>query len=61
MSFLRTKYAGVLTVLLILQGVVFYSVALRAESIPPTAPLSNFRQSSRLADVQGRQDRAGNA
>ena len=42
MSFLRTKYAGILTVLLILQGVVFYTVALRAENTPPTAPLSVF-------------------
>ena len=42
MSFLKNKYAGVLTVLLILQGVVFYTVALRAENTPATAPLSYF-------------------
>ena len=55
MSFLRSKYAGVLTVLLILQGIVFYAVALRAENTPPTAPLSYFPTARRLADVQGRQ------
>ncbi len=42
MNFLRTKYAGVLTALLILQGIVFYTVALRAENTPATAPLSYF-------------------
>ena len=42
MNFLNNKYARVLTVLLLLQGVVFYSVALRAENIPPVGPMSAF-------------------
>ena len=41
-SFLKNKYAGYLTVLLILQGIVFYTVALRAENTPATAPLAVF-------------------
>ena len=42
MSLLRNKYARVLTAVLLLQGIVFYSVALRAENIPPVSPLSSF-------------------
>ncbi len=42
MNFLNNKYARVATVILILQGIVFYAVALRAESAPPTSPLAGF-------------------
>ena len=42
MSFLRSKYARIVTVVLILQGIVFYSVALRAENTPTVAPLEGF-------------------
>ena len=38
MTFLNSKYARIVTVVLILQGIVFYSVALRAENTPPAAP-----------------------
>jgi hypothetical protein len=40
--FLNSKYARVVTVVLILQGIVFYTVALRAENTPEAAPLSAF-------------------
>jgi EpsI family protein len=39
---LNNRYARVLTALLLVQGIVFYSVALRAENIPPVSPLSGF-------------------
>lgn len=42
MNFLNSKYARVVTALLLLQGIVFYSVALRAENIPGVSPLSGF-------------------
>jgi len=42
MNFLQNKYALVLTALLLIQGIVFYSVALRAENIPPVSPLAGF-------------------
>ena len=42
MNFLNNKYARIVTVFLILQGIVFYAVALRAENAPPTAPLAGF-------------------
>ena len=42
MSFLNNRYARVLTALLLIQGIVFYSVALRAENIPPVSPLAGF-------------------
>uniref|UniRef100_Q02BV1 Methanolan biosynthesis EpsI domain-containing protein n=1 Tax=Solibacter usitatus (strain Ellin6076) TaxID=234267 RepID=Q02BV1_SOLUE len=42
MRFLGSKYAGGLTALLLIQGVVFYAVALRAENTPPVSPLSAF-------------------
>ena len=42
MKLLNNKYARIVTVCLILQGIVFYTVALRAENAPPTAPLSSF-------------------
>jgi EpsI family protein len=41
-NFLHNKYARVLTTLLVIQGVIFYSVALRAENIPPVSPLADF-------------------
>ncbi len=42
MNFLKNKYARVVTALLILQGIVFYAVALRAEKPPATSPLASF-------------------
>ncbi len=42
MKALNNRYARVLTVLLLLQGIVFYSVALRAEKMPPVSPLASF-------------------
>jgi EpsI family protein len=42
MSFLNNKYARIVTVALILQGILFYSVALRAENTPQTSPLADF-------------------
>jgi EpsI family protein len=41
-NFLNNRYARALTALLLVQGIVFYSVALRAENIPPVPPLSAF-------------------
>jgi EpsI family protein len=41
-SFLTAKYARIVTVVLILQGVVFYAVALRAENTPTVSPLEGF-------------------
>jgi len=38
-NFLRGKYARIVTVVLILQGIVFYAVALRAETTPAPPPL----------------------
>jgi EpsI family protein len=38
----HNKYARVLTALLVIQGIVFYTVALRAEDIPPVSPLVAF-------------------
>jgi EpsI family protein len=40
--FLHSKYARVLTVALLIQGGVFYALAMRAEKTPPMAPLSSF-------------------
>ena len=42
MSFLRGKFVRIVTAILILQGIVFYAVALRAEKTPPTSPLAGF-------------------
>ena len=42
MSFLRSKYARIVTAALILQGIVFYAVALRAENTPTISPLDGF-------------------
>lgn len=42
MSFLNSKYARILTVLLLLEGVIFYTVAFRAENVPVVGPLSEF-------------------
>jgi len=41
-SFLRSKYARIVTAALILQGIVFYAVALRAENTPTVSPLDGF-------------------
>jgi len=41
-NFIRNKYARVLTALLLVQGIVFYTVALRAENTPPVSPLAGF-------------------
>jgi EpsI family protein len=41
-SFLTAKYARIVTVVLILQGAVFYAVALRAENTPTVSPLEGF-------------------
>jgi EpsI family protein len=45
MSFIGNKYARALTALLLVQGVVFYAVALRAENVPPVSPLAGFPSS----------------
>ena len=42
MNFLNNRYVRVLTALLLMQGIVFYAVALRAENIPPVSPLAAF-------------------
>ena len=42
MNFLNNKYARIVTVVLILQGIVFYAIALRAENAPPASPLAAF-------------------
>lgn len=42
MNFLNNRYARALTVVLLLQGITFYAVARRPESIPPVAPLDTF-------------------
>jgi EpsI family protein len=47
-NFLKSKYARIVTAVLILQGIVFYAVALRAENAPPTSPLADFP-----ADIAG--------
>jgi len=44
-NFLHSQYARVLTVALLLQGGVFYALAMRAEKTPPVAPLSTFPMS----------------
>jgi len=41
-SFLTSKYARIVTAALILQGIVFYAVALRAENTPTVSPLDVF-------------------
>ena len=42
MNFLNGKYARIVTLLLILQGIVFYAVAVRAEDAPAISPLAQF-------------------
>ena len=42
MNFLRSGYARVLTAALVLQGGVFYALAMRKEKTPPMRPLSEF-------------------
>jgi EpsI family protein len=44
-TFFHNKYVRLVTVLLVLQGVVFYAVALRAETAPSPAPLSSLSES----------------
>jgi EpsI family protein len=41
-NILKNNYARVLTAVLVIQGIVFYTVALRAEVLPPVSPLSVF-------------------
>jgi len=41
-NFLTSKYARIVTAALILQGIVFYAVALRAENTPTISPLEGF-------------------
>jgi EpsI family protein len=41
-NFLNNKYARIVTVILVLQGIVFYAIALRAENTAPASPLSAF-------------------
>ena len=48
MSFLNNKYTRTVTAVLILQGIVFYAIALRAEKAPPASPLAAFP-----ADIAG--------
>jgi EpsI family protein len=47
-NFLNNKYARIVTIILVLQGIVFYSVALRAENTPAISPLASFP-----ADIAG--------
>ena len=42
MSFLRNKYARILTVVLLVQCTAFYATAFREEKVPPVSPLSAF-------------------
>lgn len=42
MNFLGNRYSRVVTVLLVLQGIAFYAVGLRAEKIPAIPTLSTF-------------------
>jgi EpsI family protein len=41
-KFLNNKYARIVTIVLILEGIAFYSVTLRAENIMATAPLATL-------------------
>jgi len=41
-NFFNNKYARIVTVFLLLQGLVFYAVALRAEATPSPAPLDSL-------------------
>ncbi|HXK02555.1 MAG TPA: EpsI family protein [Verrucomicrobiae bacterium] len=42
MSFARDGWVRILTVVLVLQGVAFYAIAMRPERIPPVGPLDLF-------------------
>ncbi|MEO8591822.1 MAG: exosortase C-terminal domain/associated protein EpsI [Candidatus Solibacter sp.] len=42
MNVFKNRYARVVTAVLLLQGLVFYAVALRAESTPPVLPLASL-------------------
>ncbi|MBS1858248.1 MAG: EpsI family protein [Acidobacteria bacterium] len=54
MSFLSGRYAAALSGLLVLQGGVFYAVAMRPETVPVVAPLSTFP--AKLGDWRMYQD-----
>jgi EpsI family protein len=41
-NFLKNKYAGAVTLVLLLQGVTYYAVAARKEATPNVGPLSSF-------------------
>jgi EpsI family protein len=41
-NFLKSKYARILTAVLVLQGIAFYAVALRAENSAVSSPLAGF-------------------
>ena len=47
MNILHNKYARIVTVLLLVQGLIFYSVALRAETTPTPPPLASLSRSAR--------------
>jgi len=49
-NFFNNKYVRVVTVILLVQGLAFYAVALRAETAPATVPLATL--SSQLNDWQ---------
>jgi EpsI family protein len=42
MDFLRHKYIRILTIILLVQGVAFYAIAMRPETLPPVGPLDLF-------------------
>jgi EpsI family protein len=44
-SFFNNKYARIVTILLVLQGLVFYAIGLRAETTPSLAPLASLSSS----------------
>jgi EpsI family protein len=45
-SFLKNRYAIVLSAVLVLQTVIFYAVATRSERVPEIPPLSSFPESA---------------
>ncbi len=42
MDFLSSKYARILTIILLLQAAAFYAIARRPENVPQVSPLSHF-------------------
>ena len=42
MHLLNSRYARILTVVLLIEGMAFYAVAFRAEHVPQVAPLAAF-------------------